>query len=143
MASIQTLVFHHVLSLAWLLWHSAQLYFVLHHVRSAIKFSTYQKNVKKIKMLWRFLENFWTSLIVEGFCASGLSNLTYLGLRRSSAINAEGMRTFSSLINLEKLDLDRCPGIHGGLAHLKGFGSITLPRLYKRKNHPVVFSLAV
>lgn len=76
---------------------------------------------------------------MEGFCASGLSNLTYLGLRRSSAINAEGMRAFSSLINLEKLDLDRCPGIHGGLAHLKGFGSITYPDCTRGKIIPLYF----
>lgn len=56
---------------------------------------------------------FWYTL-------SGLSNLTTLNLRRNSRITAQGMSVFSGLVNLLKLDLERCPGIHGGLVHLKG-----------------------
>ena len=50
----------------------------------------------------------------------GLSNLTSLSLKRSDAVTAEGMRAFSGLVNLEKLDLERCAGIHGGFIHLNG-----------------------
>lgn len=50
----------------------------------------------------------------------GLTNLTSLSFKKSAAITAEGMCAFSSLINLEKLDLERCTGIHGGFVHIKG-----------------------
>nr|XP_027070582.1 F-box/LRR-repeat protein 14-like isoform X3 [Coffea arabica] len=49
-----------------------------------------------------------------------LSNLAYLGFIKSNALTREGMQALSSLFNLEKLDFDRCPRIHGGLVHLKG-----------------------
>lgn len=50
----------------------------------------------------------------------GLINLTSLSFKKSDAITAEGMRAFSSLVNLEKLDLERCSGINGGFVHIKG-----------------------
>ncbi|CAI0542644.1 unnamed protein product [Linum tenue] len=50
----------------------------------------------------------------------GLNSLTSLSFKRSTAITAEGMQAFSTLVNLEKLDLERCSQIHGGLIHLKG-----------------------
>lgn len=50
----------------------------------------------------------------------GLSNLTSLSFKKSNTVTAEGMRAFSSLVNLAKLDLERCSQIHGGLIHLKG-----------------------
>ncbi|KAI5679630.1 hypothetical protein M9H77_00857 [Catharanthus roseus] len=65
-------------------------------------------------------ENYGVLQLSNHFLHQCLSNLTYLGFRKSFGINAEGLRTLSSLINLEKLDLDRCPWIHGGLIHLKG-----------------------
>ena len=49
-----------------------------------------------------------------------LMNLTSLSFKKSDAITAEGMRAFSNLVNLEKLDLERCSGIHGGFVHIKG-----------------------
>lgn len=88
---------------------------------------------------WEFLKFF--SCVGENvtisYCASsGLSNLTYLGFRKSFGINAEGLRTLSSLINLEKLDLDRCPWIHGGLIHLKGSAfDHYLPYMKKKKRY--------
>lgn len=51
---------------------------------------------------------------------SGFTNLTCLSLRKNSKLTANGMSSFASLVNLEKLDLERCPGIHGGLVHLEG-----------------------
>jgi len=54
------------------------------------------------------------------FLFSGLSNLTSLSFKKSTAINAKGMKAFTSLVNLVNLDLERCLGIHGGLIHLKG-----------------------
>ncbi|MBA0779463.1 hypothetical protein Gotri_003713 [Gossypium trilobum] len=51
---------------------------------------------------------------------SGLSNLRSLTFRRNSAITAQGMAALSGLVNLMKLDLEKCPGIHGGLIHIKG-----------------------
>lgn len=51
---------------------------------------------------------------------SGLSNLTSLSFRRNNAITAQGMKAFAGLINLVKLDLERCTRIHGGLVNLKG-----------------------
>lgn len=54
------------------------------------------------------------------FSASGLSNLVYLGFKKSNALTAEGMHNLSSPSNLAKLEFDRCPRIHGGLAYLKG-----------------------
>lgn len=50
----------------------------------------------------------------------GLSNLTTLSFKRNNLITARGISSLSGLINLKKLDLERCPRIHGGLAHLKG-----------------------
>jgi len=50
----------------------------------------------------------------------GLSNLTSLSIRKSSSVKPDGMRAFSNLFNLEKLDLERCSEIHGGFVHLKG-----------------------
>ena len=55
-----------------------------------------------------------------GYTISGLSNLTSLSFRRNAAITAQGMRAFSNLVNMKKLDLEKCPGIHGGLVHLRG-----------------------
>ena len=49
-----------------------------------------------------------------------LMNLTSLSFKKSDAITAEGMRAFSNLVNLEKLDLEKCSGIHGGFVHIKG-----------------------
>jgi hypothetical protein len=46
--------------------------------------------------------------------------LTSLSFRRNNAITAKGMSAFAGLVNLVKLDLERCPEIHGGLVHLKG-----------------------
>jgi hypothetical protein len=43
-----------------------------------------------------------------------------LSLKKSCSVTAEGMRAFSTLLNLENLDMERCSGIHGGLVHLKG-----------------------
>ncbi len=59
---------------------------------------------------------------------SGLSNLTSLSFRRNNAITAKGMSAFANLVNLVKLDLERCPEIHGGLVNLKGmlFSTSTL-----------------
>lgn len=51
---------------------------------------------------------------------SGLSNLTSLSFKKSSAITAQGMIAFANLVNLVNLDLERCAGIHGGLIHIKG-----------------------
>ena len=51
---------------------------------------------------------------------AGLSNLTSLSFRRNNAITAQGMSALAGLVNLIKLDLERCPGIHGGLIYLKG-----------------------
>ncbi|XP_022889755.1 F-box/LRR-repeat protein 14-like isoform X4 [Olea europaea var. sylvestris] len=51
---------------------------------------------------------------------SGLSNLTTLCFRRNNVITAQGMSSLSGLVNLVKLDLERCPKIHGGLVHLNG-----------------------
>lgn len=58
--------------------------------------------------------------VVLLFLSVGLSNLKCLSFKRSNTINAEGMRAFSSLVNLEKLDLERCSEIRGGFIHLKG-----------------------
>uniref|UniRef100_A0A2P2MLI3 Putative adenylate cyclase regulatory protein n=1 Tax=Rhizophora mucronata TaxID=61149 RepID=A0A2P2MLI3_RHIMU len=55
-----------------------------------------------------------------------LSNLVSLSFRRNNAITAEGMSSFSGLVNLVKLDLERCPGIGGGLVHLNGIFFILL-----------------
>ena len=41
-------------------------------------------------------------------------------------ITAQGMSALSGLVNLVKLDLERCPKIHGGLVHLKGVLLFTL-----------------
>lgn len=46
--------------------------------------------------------------------------MTSLSFRRNAAITAQGMRAFSNLVNMKKLDLEKCPGIHGGLVHLRG-----------------------
>jgi len=46
--------------------------------------------------------------------------LTSLSFRRNDSVSAKGMSAFSGLVNLVKLDLERCPGIHGGLVHLRG-----------------------
>lgn len=54
------------------------------------------------------------------FTIPGLLNLTTLSFRRNNRITAEGMSALSGLVNLVKLDLERCPKIHGGLIHLKG-----------------------
>ncbi|KAK8595165.1 hypothetical protein V6N13_016069 [Hibiscus sabdariffa] len=51
---------------------------------------------------------------------SGLTKLKSLTFRRNSAITAQGMIALSGLVNLLKLDLEKCPGIHGGLIHIKG-----------------------
>ncbi|GAA0179857.1 hypothetical protein LIER_42229 [Lithospermum erythrorhizon] len=51
---------------------------------------------------------------------SGLPSLTTLSFRRNNALSAEGMSALSKLVNLLKLDLERCPKIHGGLVPLKG-----------------------
>ncbi|KAM5549943.1 hypothetical protein ABKV19_001062 [Rosa sericea] len=50
-----------------------------------------------------------------------LSNLTNLSFRRNGAITSHGMSAFANLFVLIKLDLERCPGIHGGLVHLQGY----------------------
>lgn len=50
----------------------------------------------------------------------GLLNLTSLSFKKNKAVTAEGMRAFSNLVNLAKLDLERCSQIQGGLIHLKG-----------------------
>ncbi|XWS17071.1 hypothetical protein CRYUN_Cryun33cG0036500 [Craigia yunnanensis] len=54
----------------------------------------------------------------------GLMNFTSLSFKKSDAITAEGMRAFSSLVDLEKLDLERCSGIHGGFVHIKGLSKL-------------------
>lgn len=46
--------------------------------------------------------------------------MTTLSFRRNNQITAQGLSAFAGLINLLKLDLERCPGIRGGLVHLKG-----------------------
>ncbi|XP_031108758.1 toll-like receptor 13 isoform X3 [Ipomoea triloba] len=51
---------------------------------------------------------------------SGFQKLTCLGFKNSTALTAEGMQCLSSLVNLVKLDLERCPRIHGGLVHIEG-----------------------
>lgn len=51
---------------------------------------------------------------------NGLSNLTSLSTRKSCVVTPDGMRTFSNLVNLEKLDLEWCSYIHGGFVHFKG-----------------------
>lgn len=56
--------------------------------------------------------------------ASGFSSLTSLSFRRNNAITAKGMSAFAVLVNLVKLDLERCLEIHGGLVHLKGISSL-------------------
>ncbi|XWS17074.1 hypothetical protein CRYUN_Cryun33cG0036700 [Craigia yunnanensis] len=55
---------------------------------------------------------------------TGLMNFTSLSFKKSDAITAEGMRAFSSLVNLGKLDLERCSGIHGGFVHIKGLSKL-------------------
>ncbi|RDX79075.1 F-box/LRR-repeat protein 14, partial [Mucuna pruriens] len=57
---------------------------------------------------------------------NGLSNLTSLSIRKSSTVKPDGMRAFSNLFNLEKLDLERCSEIHGGFVHLKGHGGMPM-----------------
>ncbi|CAI0422486.1 unnamed protein product [Linum tenue] len=54
----------------------------------------------------------------------GFSNLTSLSFRRNNAITAEGMRAVSGLKNLVKLDMERCPGVGGGFAHLNGLSKL-------------------
>ncbi|KAF6162126.1 hypothetical protein GIB67_008255 [Kingdonia uniflora] len=54
----------------------------------------------------------------------GLSKLTSLSFKKNSAITAQGMSIFANLVNLAKLDLERCSGIHGGLVHLRGRASL-------------------
>lgn len=61
---------------------------------------------------------YWINKFI--LCFPGLSNLTSLSFKRSNAITAEGMRAFANLVNLVKLDLERCLKIHGGVVHLKG-----------------------
>ncbi|GKV45445.1 hypothetical protein SLEP1_g52521 [Rubroshorea leprosula] len=51
---------------------------------------------------------------------SALSNLTSLSFRRNGTVTAQGMSALAGLVNLVKLDLEKCPGIHGGLVHLRG-----------------------
>lgn len=51
---------------------------------------------------------------------TGLTNLTTLSFRNSNLITAAAMTHLSELVNLTSLDLEKCPKIHGGLAHLKG-----------------------
>jgi len=53
-------------------------------------------------------------------CFSGLTNLTSLSFKKNNSITASGLRALAGLVNLTSLDLERCPGIHGGLVHLKG-----------------------
>ncbi|CAI9280147.1 unnamed protein product [Lactuca saligna] len=48
-----------------------------------------------------------------------LSNLTSLSLKRNTNITTKGLSVLSGLVNLSKLDLIRCSGIHGGLVHLR------------------------
>lgn len=65
---------------------------------------------------YRWLDLFWqTSFLFPDHC-----NLTTLSFRRNNCVTAKGMSALSGLVNLSKLDLERCPGIHGGLVHLKG-----------------------
>lgn len=56
--------------------------------------------------------------------------MTALSFKRSNAVTAEGMRAFSSIVNLEKLDLERCPGIHGGFVHLQGLSECNIELTY-------------
>lgn len=58
--------------------------------------------------------------ICLGLKFSGLSNITTLSFRRNNQITAQGLSVLAGLINLLKLDFERCPGIRGGLVHLKG-----------------------
>lgn len=51
---------------------------------------------------------------------SGFSRLTSLSFRRNNEITSQGMYVFAQLVNLIRLDLEKCPGIHGGLVHLQG-----------------------
>lgn len=67
----------------------------------------------------------WMLMVVT--LSVGLSNLTSLSFKKSTALNAEGMRAFSNLFNLEKLDLERCSWIHGGFVHLKGLSCVIIP----------------
>lgn len=46
--------------------------------------------------------------------------MTALSFRRNDAITSQGMSALAGLVNLAKLDLERCPKIHGGLIHLEG-----------------------
>lgn len=62
----------------------------------------------------------WFSIWHLCYLPSGLSNLTNLSFRRNGAITSHGMSAFANLFGLIKLDLERCPGIHGGLVHLQG-----------------------
>lgn len=55
---------------------------------------------------------------------SGLTNLTTVSFRRNNTLTAQGMSALSGLINLVKLDLERCPKIHGGMVHLKGLAKL-------------------
>uniref|UniRef100_A0A3Q7FUZ9 F-box domain-containing protein n=1 Tax=Solanum lycopersicum TaxID=4081 RepID=A0A3Q7FUZ9_SOLLC len=55
---------------------------------------------------------------------SGLTNLTSVSFRRNNTVTAQGMSVLSGLINLVKLDLERCPKIHGGMVHLKGLAKL-------------------
>ncbi len=55
------------------------------------------------------------------FNSAGLSNVTSLSFKKCSAVTAEGAKAFANMVNLGSLDLERCPKIHGGLVHLKGF----------------------
>lgn len=52
--------------------------------------------------------------------------MTSLSIKKNCAVTPDGMRAFSNLVNLEKLDLERCSEIHGGFVHLKGFYSCYL-----------------
>lgn len=61
------------------------------------------------------------NVLIFRILKSGLSNLASLSFRRNYAISAQGLNTFSGLINLVKLDLERCPGIHGSLVHIQGW----------------------
>ena len=75
-----------------------------------------------------FLKQFFYGYCMTIMNVSGLSNLTSLSFRRNNAITAKGMSAFANLVNLVKLDLERCPEIHGGLVNLKGmlFSTSTL-----------------
>lgn len=73
----------------------------------------------------------------------GLSKLTTLNFKRNNLITAQGIISLSSLINLVKLDLERCPKIQGGLIHLKGLCFLNSMWLHLEVSGATIFDILI